>query len=159
MRFVVVPLLLLAFSSMLGVCRFLGYVSLSGNPIGGKFYNGTSTSVSSNGSLNVGGNETELGFDVASVGMSAVIAAGVTALVVTSVALAVVSGITVFGSGLNAVSVMALFKSVAYFAIWGLFSVLALVMFNEVPLFGLPLYFTLTLFYSIGVVSSIGFMG
>jgi len=157
MKAILLPLLLLMFASMLGVCRLLGYVNFGGNPVGSDFYNSSANQYYGNGSLVVGGNSTVVSTDTASVGMSAVISSGIITLVVTSVALAVVSGIQVLGSGLNSVATMAIFKSASLFGIWFLFSVFALLLFAEVPVFGYPLYFLLTLFYSVGVVEMIGF--
>ena len=159
MKLIILPLLLIAFSSVLGVCRVLGYLSFSGNPVGTGYYNSSGNSYFQNGSLSQNGTGTQVSTDVASVGLSGVISAGVISLIVASIAVAVASGITVLGSGLNSVSVMAIFKSCVYYGVWALFSVFALVLFGEVPVFGYPLYFLLTLFYSLGVVSSVGFMG
>jgi hypothetical protein len=172
---------MLIFASLMGVCRALGYVSFSGNPVGSSFYNGSfDGSGFPSGSLPVGGGSRDIildgklyvwngfGWDCvggsptvgdASIQMSGVISAGVISLVICSVALAVVCGFHILGSGLGSVSVMAIFKSAAYYGIWCLFSVAALILFGEIPLFGYPLYFMLTLFYSVGVVQSVGFMG
>jgi len=156
MKVILVPLLLLMFASVLGFARFLGYVDFTGDIMGSGYYNSSGQQYYANGSLIVGGNETQVTTEIAEVGMSGIISAGVITLVATAVALAVVSGIQVFGSGLSNASVRAIFISAAYFGIWALFSVLALVLFMEVPVFGLPLYFLLTLFYSVGVVEKIG---
>lgn len=157
MRAILLPLLLLMFASMLGITRLLGYIDFSGNPVGSDFYNSSGNEYYVNGSLIVGENSTVVTTESASVAMSAVVSSGIITLVVSSVALAVVSGIQVLGSGLNNVATMAIFKSVAFFGIWALFSVLALILFAEVPIFGYPLYFLLTLFYSVGVLDTIGF--
>lgn len=155
MRIVLLPLLLLMFASVLGVCRSLGYVDFVGNPVGSSFYRSGNESYSVNGTLIVGGNETVVSTEAATVGISAIVSAGIITLVVTSIALAVVSGVTVLGSGLNTEATKAIWKSAAYFGLWGLFSVFGLVLFGSIPVFGFPLYFLLTLFYSIGVLGSI----
>ena len=149
----------LLFSSMLGLARLLGVVSFTGSSVGTTYYNGSSIEYGNAGNLTIGGNTTSIETLAVSVGMSSVIASGVLTLLVTSVALAVALGITVLGSGLNSVSIMAAFKMASLMGLWALFSLLAVVMFMEIPLFGLPLYFLLTLFYTVGVVGTIGFMG
>lgn len=156
MRFIMLPLVLLMFSSLLGVARVVGYVDFGGNPFSSDYYNSSGIEYSQTGNLTLNQTESTVSTETASVAISAVVASGVISLVVSSIALAVVSGINVLGSGLSDVSVEAIFKSASLYGLWCLFSVLALLMFLEVPVFGLLLYFVLTLFYSVGVVNSIG---
>ena len=156
MKFVLIPLLMLIFASLLGVTRLLGVVDFSGGDVlGTTFYNESSMYYDANGTLVVGENQTRVTTETAEVGMSAVISAGVLSLLISSVALGVCSGIHIFGSGLADISVEIFFKTTVYYGIWLLFSILAMTLFMEIPVFGLPLYFMLTFFYTLGIVGSI----
>lgn len=150
------PLLMIMFASVLGIARAMGYVDFTGDPLGNQFYNGSGVEYDANGTLIVNGSSSQMTTETASVGLTGVVSSGVISLVVTSVALAVVSGIQIVGSGLSDTAVQAIFKSASYFGIWALFSVMALLLFAEVPVFGYPLYFLLTFFYAVGVVGQIG---
>ena len=71
--------------------------------------------------------------------------------------LLVFAGFSFLGVGLNAVSVLAIFKATAYMGLWSVVSVLGSCLLLAIPIFGVLLFLFLTLVYSIGVFQSIGF--
>ena len=156
MKVIIIPLMLLMFSSILGLARVMGYVDFTGEPMPDTYIYRAGTSYDVNGSLIVNSTKTQITTDTAQVGIGNVITSGVLGLVLSALALVAVSGFNVVGSGLNDVAVQAIFKCACYFGVWTLFSCTALLLFQEVPVFGVPFYFLLTLFYSVGVVGEIG---
>lgn len=75
---------------------------------------------------------------------------GVIALIIGLVAIGVVAGIRVLGSGLSEHSVKLIYNSSVYYGMWGIFSALAFPVFTEIPLMGLFFWLGLTLVYTLG---------
>lgn len=95
----------------------------------------------------VAGYDLTAGFDVEN---------GVLALIIGLIALGAVAGIQVVGSGLSDFSVSVIYKSIAFYAIWGLLSAFGLDALTAIPIFGWLLYFILTIVYSAGIIQQIG---
>ena len=83
--------------------------------------------------------------------------AGLLVVVSATVAVTCIAGFSFLGVGLNAVSVLAIFKATAYMGLWSVVSVLGSCLLLAIPIFGVLLFLFLTLVYSIGVFQSIGF--
>ena len=82
---------------------------------------------------------------------------GFIAIVIGVTALILVVGLHILGSGVSDLSVDAIYKSTAYFAVWGVFSAIAYGLIVQLPLnFGLYLYLILTIMYALGIVNSVG---
>lgn len=94
-----------------------------------------------NGETNVGGQT----FDVNQ-------SMGLIALVIALMAMAVVVGLRVLGSGTSNSLVLVL--GTAYLGVWGIFSVLSLPLITSIPNFGNFFYFILTIMYTLGIVWS-----
>lgn len=84
---------------------------------------------------------------------------GMLALLIGFIALGTALGITIFGTGLSDSSQNVIYKSVFFFAIWGIFSALGCgfngVGLFSIPVFGSVLYIVITLCYVVGVQSQI----
>lgn len=80
---------------------------------------------------------------------------GIVALIIGLVAVGVVAGIHVFGSGLSDYSVQLIHKSTFYYGLWGIFSALSFTCFNSIPVIGLFLWLGMTLIYTIGFAQSL----
>lgn len=80
---------------------------------------------------------------------------GALAVVIALVALAVVVGIQVLGSGISEQSVKTIITVIGYASLWGVFSVLSSNLIISIELFGLIIYLILTIIYAIGVMNKI----
>lgn len=80
---------------------------------------------------------------------------GVIALIVVMIAIGLVAGIQVLGSGLSDISVKIIYTSIFFYTLWALLSVFGLPSITVVPIVGWIFYFFLTLVYSVGVVGQI----
>lgn len=148
MKLILLPLLLLIFSSVLSLAVMYGGISTSDNFSSDYSDSGVS------GSQSLNEEESELIMQGASFDVSITLGVGVFAWVVTSIAFAGIIGINVLGSGLAEVSVMALFRFASLYAIWLMFSIPASALFLTVPFgFGIIFYFMLTFFYSYGIIA------
>lgn len=83
-------------------------------------------------------------------------AMAIVAVIIALSAGAIVGGIHILGSRLGEFSVEVMYKSTAYYALWGIFSALSYASFITIPLLGSILWIILTLVFSVGVFSSIG---
>lgn len=79
---------------------------------------------------------------------------GMIAILITISLLAVI-GLSIFGSGLNDTSSHLLITITAYVGVWGLMTFLTFNLFLEIPIFGIFIYLTLTVLYSVGVIQSV----
>jgi len=80
---------------------------------------------------------------------------GALAIIIALVAVAVLVGIQVLGSGISEQSVHTIIVVIGYASIWGVFSVLTLNLIISIELFGWLIYLTLTIIYMIGVMNKI----
>lgn len=80
---------------------------------------------------------------------------GVIAVIIVMLAVGIVAGIQVFGSGLSEISVKVIYTSIFFYTLWLLLSVFGLPSITAVPVFGWVFYFFLTLLYSVGIVGQI----
>lgn len=80
---------------------------------------------------------------------------GVIALIIVMIAIGVIAGVQVLGSGLSDFSVSVIYKSVFFYSVWLLLSLFGTPSMFSVPIFGVVFYFFLTLVYSLGVVQQI----
>lgn len=76
---------------------------------------------------------------------------GIIALIIGLVAVGVIAGIKILGSGLSEFSVKLIYNATTYYGLWGIFSSLSYVAFSSIPYtVGLFLWLGLTLLYSLG---------
>ena len=75
---------------------------------------------------------------------------GVIGLIIGLVAVGVIAGIHILGSGISEHSVKLIYNSTTYYGLWGVFSALAFPVFLGIPMFGLFIWLGLTLVYSLG---------
>ena len=76
--------------------------------------------------------------------------AGLIVLIVGLVAIGVIAGIRILGSGLSEHSVKLIYNATTYYGLWGIFSALSFVAFSSMWLMGLFLWLGLTIVYSLG---------
>lgn len=79
---------------------------------------------------------------------------GFVALVVALMALAIVVGLRILGSGTSSISVSLMITGTFYLALWGVFSVMSLELLSALDVLGYILYLGLTLLYTVGIISS-----
>lgn len=85
---------------------------------------------------------------------SSLITSGI-ALLGTVIAVALITGVSVLGSGLNPQSARIVIILTAYFGLWTTLSILAFNLINSIQVFGYIIYIGLTIGYSIGVIQRI----
>ncbi len=81
---------------------------------------------------------------------------GALTIIIILVALALVVGIQVLGSGLNDTTVKTIIVITGYASVWGIFSVLSINLIISIQIFGTLIYLFLTIIYVIGVVDKLG---
>lgn len=142
------PLLILV---IVTIYAFLG----GGNITGGGAYANTSGDITVNGSTSTfdGGTGGIFSFDLFT-------GDGLLVVLLLLVGAGILLGISVFGSGLSEFSQNLVIKSVAFFGLWS-----ALVLFSSdvitegTGIYGILIYFGLTLMYGIGFVSDVSGSG
>ena len=102
-------------------------------------------------------NETETDIEVAggSLSLDFTMTAGLVVIIIGAIVLSLI-GLQVLGSGLDGFSVKIIWNGIVYYGLWSVFSVLAFNPINSIPIFGLLLWFFLTLFYTFGVFGKMG---
>ncbi len=161
-KLIMYPLMMLIFCAVLAQLINLGnigFITTTG-------YNATSTSSGSIGSyiasgggvlFPMGASNTNSSYSVPSVALIG--ADGLLALLIGFVAIGVTIGISILGSGLSESSQNILYKSIVYYAIWGIFSVFAYNMgvigISNIPTFGSLIYLFMTIVYTVGVQQQI----
>jgi len=114
-------------------------------------YNETLTVESVNASQFINGTETAYLSDVDAGRFDINMTSGFLALVLGLVVVGVVAGVRILGSGLSEYSVNLIHKSVVYYGIWGVLSVISYGVFLTFPFgFGIVLWFGLTFIYTLG---------
>lgn len=144
MQLIYLPLALLLIVAVVsqGVAVSSSFGSVTGDPLVGN--------------LTEGGESTELGVEGYDINVGFTAQDGILAFIVAMIAVGALIGINVVGSGLSDTSVMIVYKSVAFFGLWGLISVFSFGGINAIPLVGWFLYFVLTFVYGLGVFQQIG---
>lgn len=84
---------------------------------------------------------------------------GLIVLVGAVMALATIAGVRVMGSGVSDTSVSTLVIGSALITLWLVFSIMAMPLITQIPLFGNLFYFGITLLYTVGIISRIGGSG
>jgi hypothetical protein len=93
-----------------------------------------------------------LGFDLSfSLGTE-----GIILLLIVCAGIGSVLGVSFLGSGISTFSQAIIYKSVFYFGLWAIFSVLSIILIVSIPIIGLAFWLVLTLFYALGVQEQIG---
>jgi len=77
-------------------------------------------------------------------------------ILTTFIAIATVASLKVFGSGMGETGVKIIFVCGVALAIWGILSALSLSLFLGIPVFGIPIYFALSISYIVGIVTTVG---
>lgn len=113
-------------------------------------YNGTLSDIASGGNQTLTGEEQEISQEIGDIVFNINMITGIVALIIGLVALGVIAGIRILGSGLSEYSVKLIHKSATYYGLWGIFSALSFTAFSGIPTFGLFLWLGLTLIYSLG---------
>lgn len=80
---------------------------------------------------------------------------GLMAVLIIAMAVGIVSGVTVFSSGLSELSQSIVFQTTIYLAIWAVVSMAAYEVINSVPELGALLWLSLTAVYCIGVAQEV----
>jgi hypothetical protein len=75
---------------------------------------------------------------------------GLIILIIVFVTVGVLAGIRILGSGLSSYSVQLIHKATVYYGLWSIFSAFSITSFTIIPIFGLFIWFGLTLIYTIG---------
>jgi hypothetical protein len=150
MKLIIFPLLIMFTAAILGQVVSTSQLgnSVDGSVSGGSFSGGIS--INGNQSTVSGGEQLNFGIDPST---------GAIAIIITALALGSVVGIQVVGSGLNAVSSMAIFKLTTLYVIWGLVGVLGIGTISAIPYFGWIIFFALTLAYTLGAIGQVSFSG
>lgn len=81
--------------------------------------------------------------------------AGIVAILLIAIAVGIVAGITVLGSGISEYSQSIIFVTTVYLAVWGLLSIGILDLTGQIPVVSNLLWIFLTLLYTLGVVQEV----
>lgn len=81
---------------------------------------------------------------------------GVMIMLVAAITIAIVAGISVFGSGLSELSQELTMKLAVYGGLWAIFSVIAYDILETLPTYGALLWTGMTIMYAIGFTQSVG---
>lgn len=98
--------------------------------------------------------EQSLGGEVYDTSFNLNSALGVIGIILAVMVVATVAGITVVGTGENSFSIGVIVLGGVYLSLWGVFSLLALSLMVQIPVFGVVMYFVLTLVYTLGIIKS-----
>lgn len=104
----------------------------------------------------VNGTSTSLGFNIADFTLSFDLETSMIAILASFIIVAVVVGLNIVGSGMSDFGGKAVYTSLIMMAIWAIATGLCSEMFFAIPVFGLLLYFGLTVTYGMGIVEAIG---
>jgi len=107
------------------------------------------------GNQTLTGEESELELEEGSLSLDFTMTTGIVAIIISAIALGLI-GIHILGSGLSDFSVKIIWNGIVFYGLWTIFSVLALTAIIAIPIFGVLLWFFLTLFYSLGVFGKMG---
>jgi len=88
-----------------------------------------------------------------SVGIDAI--TGAIAIIIVLIAISVLVGLQIFGSGISEQSVKTIITITGYVSLWGIFSVLSINLINAIEIFGYLIYLILTIMYAIGVMNKL----
>jgi len=113
-------------------------------------YNETISDIISGGNQTVTGSEEEIQQEIGDAVFNINMVTGIIALIIGLVAVGVVAGIRILGSGFSDYAVKLIHKSATYYGLWGVFSALSITTFLGIPYFGLFFWLGLTLLYSLG---------
>lgn len=103
----------------------------------------------------INGTDTSYGIEGFEVEAGFTLEQGVLAVIIVMVAVGLVAGIQVLGSGLSEFSVKMIYTTIFFYTLWLMLSVFGLPAITIVPVFGWVFYFFLTLLYTVGVVGQI----
>jgi hypothetical protein len=148
---IIYPLLLLLLMAGINQLYVLSSSDLS--------YSNTLSGIAQEGNQTLNSEESQLKQEAADAAFNVNMTAGFIALIIGLVAVGVVAGIRVLGSGLSEYSVQLIHKATTYYGLWGVFSALGFTGFNTIPYFGLFLWFGMTLIYSLGFFQSLQVTG
>jgi hypothetical protein len=81
---------------------------------------------------------------------------GILLLIVVVGIIGTVAGISVLGSGMTTFSQAIIYKSLFYYALWGILSALCVAVILSFPIIGLGFWLVLTVAYAVGVQEQIG---
>lgn len=146
MKLLVFPLLMLAFTAVLSQYMIAEGFNMHGDSVGIDDQTGNFTVDDVEQEMDVEGYQVDVGFDLQT---------GMLAIIIIMIAVGVVAGIHVLGSGLSDFSISVIYNSVFFYSIWILLSLFGFPAINAIPIFGWLLYFFLTVLYSIGIVVQI----
>lgn len=153
---IIVPLVLVLSLTIFGITINAGESSNPDRNYVTEAWNG-SGSIGSNVSDSDVVNGSELTYDTGSAPMeiNLLLSGSVVGVLVVTIALATVIGIQFMGSGLSTVTIMTIVKLGFFITLWGICGSGAPSLLTKIPWFGLPLYFLLTLIYSVYAVGEI----
>ena len=82
-------------------------------------------------------------------------AEGVMALLTIAIAVGIVGGITVFGSGISEYSQSIIFQTTVYVAIWAVCTLAIYDVVQSVPILAAIIWLSMTLMYAIGIIQEV----
>lgn len=119
-------------------------------------YNNTLEGIAQEGNQTLNDEESQLTQEAADAVFDVNMVAGFIALIIGLVAVGVVAGIRVLGSGLSEYSVQLIHKAALYYGIFGVLSAFSFTALIGIPYFGGFFWFGITLAYSLGFFQSLG---
>ena len=122
-------------------------------------YSNTLAGIAQEGTQSINDTSSELRQEAADAVFNVNMTAGFIALIIGLVAVGVVAGIRVLGSGLSEYSVQLIHKAAVYYGIFGVLSALSFTALFNIPYFGGFFWFGLTLAYSLGFFQSLQVTG
>lgn len=99
--------------------------------------------------------ESQIDLENASLSLDFDMTVGLIGIVVSAIALGLI-GLNFVGSGLSDRSVKIIWNGIVFYGLWTIFSILAFNPIALIPIFGVLLWFILTMVYSLGVFNRMG---
>lgn len=141
--------------TILGIAHSAGVVTLGDDPVA-RGWNGSGSMGSQYDSdMTLDGNSSTISTEDATSQINLLLSGGVFGALTASVALVCIVGFSVLGSGFSTVTVKTIMVVAFYMLLWTVCSFGAVSLLGEIPLFGITLYFLMTLVYSIGVIGEV----
>lgn len=101
------------------------------------------------------GTSQELELEEGSLSLNFDMTIGLIVIVLSAIALGLI-GLNVLGSGLSDRSVKIIWNGIVFYGLWAVFSIMGYNSIASIPYFGALVWFSLTLFYSLGIFSKMG---
>lgn len=146
-NYIVYPLIILLIVGVFNQLYYYSSVDVSSS--------GISQSQELTGNQSLSGEESELELEQGSLSLDFNMTIGLIVITIGAIALGLI-GLNVLGSGLSPFSVKIIWNGIVYYGLWTVFSVLGFNAITSLPIFGLFVWFILTLVYTLGVFNKMG---